>query len=88
MKCNVKNTVKQIRNIDTSQRLDCMLLLMLHRKFGFGKKRLMEFHKDFLDTFHYFENYYMDDGVEIAKIKLREEVGIDIDKLYESEGLM
>lgn len=88
MKCNIKSKIEKIRNVDTSQRLDCMLLLMLHRKFGFGHKRLMEFHKDFIDTFRYFENNYMDDGGEIAKIKLKEEIGIDIDELYKTEGLI
>ena len=75
------------KKLRDSKRLDAMLLLMMHRKFGFGMQRLTEFHRDFIKTFNEFEKNYQDDGAEIAIIKLREETGIEIDELYESEGL-
>lgn len=80
--------MKKSKSIEESKHLDCMLLLMIHRRYGKGKKALIEFHKDFIETFRHFENFYEDDGNEIAKIKLRQETGIDIDELYEKEGIV
>lgn len=70
-----------------SKKLDCMIMLLLHQKYGFGKKRLIDFHKDFVNEFNRFCEFYEMDGSEVAEIKLKEAVGIDIDELYREEGI-
>lgn len=75
------------KQMENSKKLDCMIMLMLHRMYGFGKKRLLEFHREFVNEFNHFCEHYEMDGSDVAEIKLRDEVGIDIDKLYEEEEI-
>jgi ABC-type microcin C transport system permease subunit YejB len=82
----VKKEWLQMR-FENSKRIDASLMLMLHRVFGFGKVRLERFHKEFIKEYNRLCDYYEDDGAEIAIIKLKDETGIDIDKLYEEEGI-
>ena len=82
----VKKEWLQMR-FENSKRIDATLMLMLHNVFGFGKVRLERFHKAFIEEYNRLCDDYQDDGAEIAFIKLKEATGIDIDELYESEGL-
>ncbi len=73
--------------IENSKRIDATIMLILHSVFGFGKERLLRFHKAFFNEYDRLCDDYQDDGAEIAKIKLKEYTGIDIDELYEEEGI-
>lgn len=75
------------KKFENSKRIDATLMLMMHRVFGFGKERLLRFHKAFVEEYDRLCEDYQDDGAAIAAIKLRDETGVDIDELYKQEGL-
>ena len=86
----IDNEIKKVfleKQTENSKKLDCMILLLLHRLYGFGKKRLVEFHQEFVNEFNHFCEFYEMDGSEVAEIKLLHETGIDIDELYREEGI-
>ena len=86
----IDNEIKKVfleKQTENSKKLDCMILLLLHRMYGFGKKRLEDFHKEFVNEFNHFCEFYEMDGSEVAEIKLLHETGIDIDALYREEGI-
>ena len=70
------------KKTENAKRIDAMFMLMLHREFGFGKERLKRFHKVFIATYEQLSVDFQDDGAEIAKIKLKEATGVDIDELF------
>lgn len=67
--------------------MDAMMLLSLHRKCGFGKRKLTEIFKSFILDYDRFIDDYQMEGAYIAAYKLKEETGLDIDELHKELGL-
>lgn len=105
-----KPTPKQSKAINTelrrqmSENVKCLeknivalMLWSVHEHCGYGKKRLLDYHKKIApaikNLMEYYEMTSPEDGEWICKYKLKHEVGIDVDKLesilkinYEIEG--
>lgn len=68
--------------------LDAAMMLILHTKFGFGEKRLREFFISTVETCNKLMDDFQDDSAgALAKIKLRNATGLDVDALYEEMNL-
>lgn len=67
-----------------SQNLEALVLWQLHEQLGFGKKRLLRFHKKFAPALAELQNFYQMQSQEetdfLVKYKLKE-IGVDIEKL-------
>lgn len=65
---------------------EAMMLWILHECYGFGKKRLLEFRKVFMQEAKNLRDFYEmpEDPAYPAKAKLKE-IGIDVDRLLEEE---
>jgi hypothetical protein len=78
-----RQTAQNIKNM--SLNLQALVLYALHEKCGFGKKRLMEFQKDFLPLIEELQEYYQTENADetefVCLYKLKNEVGIDVEKL-------
>lgn len=71
--------------------LDSVVLYILHRHFGFGKKRLLRFYEAMYRERREMQDFFMDDDGEcIAEYAMRAELkkdGIDVEKMYtDQEG--
>lgn len=68
--------------------VDAAILWSLHRCFGFGKKRLEEFYRFFLQEYHRVREVYQIDECYPERYKLME-IGVDVDELRErySDGI-
>ena len=78
-----KEIVKAMRHSDIDS--DAGVMLVLHREFGFGRKRLMQFWEENFKMRNELASFYEmqgDDLMWLYKRKLQEETGIDIEKLY------
>lgn len=60
--------------------MEIAIVWVLHKYFGFGKKRLLKFRNVFVKEIKEMKEYYQVDDVYPAKIKLKE-IGYDIDEL-------
>lgn len=61
--------------------IDALILISLHRIFGFGKKRLLQFVEGLAELQKYYEDRYEDCDIYAMKVHLREQVGIDVAEL-------
>ena len=60
--------------------LDAVILLGLHKEFGFGKTRLERAYKSIIRNYKEMCSFYETDDIYPAKQILRE-IGVDLDKL-------
>lgn len=68
--------------------MDAAILWTLHKRFGFGKKRLEEFFWAYLDEYTRMRELYQMDDCYPELYKLRE-IGVDVEKLRrESNGML
>jgi hypothetical protein len=67
--------------------LQALVLWGLHQKYGMGKKKLLDFQKDFRPMIEELQKYYEADDADqtefICMYKLKNEVGIDVEELEE-----
>lgn len=76
------------RFVEFEKELDASMLMMLHEHFGFGHDRLMKAWKLTFDCNRYLQKRYELDAKDscwLVKKKLKEEMGIDLDELYDKE---
>ena len=80
-----RQTGENVRNLSTN--IQALVLWSLRRKYGLGKKRLLEFQRDFLPLIQELQNYYQLDTARetefVCAKKLKDEVGIDVEQLNE-----
>lgn len=82
-----RQTAKNVQNL--SQNLCAMVLwcLHIHPSTKFGKKRMLNFHKDFLPMIEELQEYYLTESAEetefALKYRLKHECGIDVEELGE-----
>lgn len=78
----VRRTISE--NVKTlSGDVEATFLWLLHEKYGFGEKRLMDFHKDIQPLLNELCNFYetpYDEQAWICRYKLKQ-IGVDMDKL-------
>lgn len=78
-----RQTGENVRKL--SLNIQALVLWSLHQQLGFGKKRLLKFQKNFLPLIEDLQEYYQaEDANEtefICLYKLKNEVGIDVEKL-------
>ena len=67
--------------------MDAMMLLSIHRKCGFGKRKLTEIFKSFILDYEKFIDDYQVEGAWMAAYRLKEETGLDIEELHKEMGL-
>ena len=67
--------------------VDATILYSLHKNFGFGKKRLSQFFKSFIDDYNNLVDNYEIEGNWVAAYKLKDELGVDIDELHREAGI-
>ena len=90
--CKVKKAIQKelnrqagenIRNM--SLNLQALFLYALREHLGFGKKRLMRFQKAFLPMIEELREFYQAENADetefVCLYKLKNEVGIDVEKL-------
>ena len=67
--------------------LQALVLWGLHQKYGWGKKKLLDFQKDFRPLIEELQKYYEAEDADqtefICLYKLKNEVGIDVKELEE-----
>lgn len=73
-----KEIARQGKEFSTS--IQTMLLWVLHKHYGFGKKRLEQFFMTFLAEYEDMCNFFETDDVFPAEYKLRE-IGVDVAEL-------
>lgn len=80
-----RQTGENVRNL--SLNITALVLWSIRKKYRFGKKRLLDFHKDFLPLIQELQEYYQLENAretEFVCVKnLRDEVGIDVEQLNE-----
>lgn len=65
---------------------EAMMLWVLHKHYGFGKKRLLEFREKFIEEAKLLKAHYeLDDVTYPAKVRLKE-LGVDIEALLKEEA--
>lgn len=78
-----RQTGENVRKI--SLNIQALVLWSLHQQLGFGKKRLLEFQKDFLPLIEELQEYYQTKNADETKFiclyKLKNEVGINVEEL-------
>ena len=78
-----RQTAKNVRSLSVN--LQAMVLWSLREQLGFGRKRLLKFQKAFLPLIDELQQFYeinsADETEFICKYKLKNEVGIDVEKL-------
>lgn len=77
---------KQMAEYDRKHRneLEAMVLWQLHAQLGFGEKRLKKFYYNFNPVVEELIKRYQldeDDGIWICTLRLKEELGIDIEEM-------
>ena len=67
--------------------LQALVLWGMHQKYGWGKKKLLDFQKDFRPLIEELQKYYEAEDADqtefICLYKLKNEVGIDVEELEE-----
>ena len=80
-----RQTGENVRNL--SLNITALVLWSIRKKYRLGKKRLLDFHKDFLPLIQELQDYYQLENARETEFvcvkKLKEEVGIDVDNLNE-----
>lgn len=80
-----RQTGENVRNL--SLNITALVLWSIRKKYRLGKKRLLDFHKDFLPLIQELQEYYQLENAretEFVCVKnLRDEVGIDVEQLNE-----
>lgn len=80
-----RQTGENVRNL--SLNIQALVLWYMRKKYRFGKKRLLDFQKDFLPLIQELQEYYqLEDAKETEFVcvkKLKDEVGIDVEQLNE-----
>lgn len=80
-----RQTAKNVK--DLSLNLQALVLWQLHEQLGLGKKKLLEFQKDFLPAIKELQRFYeLENASEtdfVCRYKLKNEVGIDVENLDE-----
>lgn len=80
-----RQTAQNVKNL--SLNLQALVLWQLHEQLGLGKKKLLEFQKDFLPAIKELQRFYeLENASEtdfVCKYKLKNEVGIDVENLDE-----
>lgn len=80
-----RQTAKNVK--DLSLNLQALVLWQLHEQLGLGKKKLLEFQKDFLPAIKELQRFYeLENASEtdfVCRYKLKNEVGIDVEALDE-----
>lgn len=61
--------------------IDALILMTLHKVFGFGKTRLLRFAEGLTELQKYYEDRYEDCDIYAVKKHLKEDVGIDVAEL-------
>lgn len=78
-----RQTGENVRKL--SLNIQALVLWSLHQQLGFGKKRLLEFQKDFLPLIEELQEYYQTENADetqfICLYKLKNEVGINVEEL-------
>lgn len=72
-------------NTEFSKDIDALYLLALHKKYGFGKKRLEEFWSEAVDSISEYMKQYQLGSMEIGYIvrdHLKRSTGVDIEEMY------
>lgn len=66
---------------------EAMMLWVLHKYYGFGKKRLLEFRQNYIQEAKLLKSFYEleDDITYPAKVRLKE-MGVDIEALLKEES--
>jgi hypothetical protein len=80
-----RQTAQNVKNL--SLNLQALVLWQLHEQLGLGKKKLLEFQKAFLPAIKELQRFYeLENANEtdfVCRYKLKNEVGIDVEKLDE-----
>lgn len=80
-----RQTAQNVKNL--SLNLQALVLWELHEQEGWGKKKLLRFQKDFLPMIKELQRFYeLENASEtdfVCRYKLKNEVGIDVEKLDE-----
>ena len=70
--------------------MDTMYLWVLHKKYGWGYKRLKQFYLDTFQEHLRMREFYEMDDMYLEKVKLKEETGVDVEdwysKLFHDDG--
>lgn len=78
-----RQTAENVRRL--SANLSALVLWSVRQQLGFGKKRLLRFHKNFLPLIQELQNFYLSESSEetafVCIHNLKEEVGIDVNEL-------
>ena len=78
-----RQTAKNIERMSVD--LQALVLWSIHQQLGLGKKRLLRFQKAFQPMIRELQKYYELDSANetdfVCKYKLKNEVGIDVEKL-------
>lgn len=77
-----RQIAENVRNLTSN--IIALVLWQLHEQEGFGKKKLLRFHKDFLPALKELQDYYemhtADETEWVCKYKLKQ-MGIDVDNM-------
>ena len=80
-----RQTGENVRRLAVN--IQALVLWSLHNQLGFGKKRLLRFQEKFLPLIEELQEFYQADNAEetefICLYKLKNEVGVDVEKLDE-----
>lgn len=72
---------------EEARQSDCdiltLILMALHRREGYGRTRLLRFCNMFNELQKYYEGFYEDCDMFAMRKHLREEVGIDVERIKE-----
>lgn len=78
-----RQTAQNVRKL--AKNLQAMMLWQLHEQEGYGKVKLLRFQKRFVPAIKELEEYYMSESADetdyICAYKLKNELGIDVEKL-------
>ena len=78
-----RQTAENVRRLSVN--LTALVLWSIRQQLGFGKKRLLRFHKNFLPLIEELQNFYLSESDEetafVCIRNLKEEVGIDVNEL-------
>ena len=78
-----RQTAENVKRLSVN--LSALVLWSVRQQLGFGKKRLLRFHKNFLPLIQELQNFYLSESDEetafVCIHNLKEEVGIDVNEL-------
>lgn len=78
-----RQTAENVRRLSVN--LTALVLWSVRQQTGYGKKRLLRFHKNFLPLIEELQNFYLSENDEetafVCVRNLKEEVGINVNEL-------